>query len=223
MVVRQRVCVGADSLVLRPCRFSCWQAKSERGGHHGSFARLRGHHRAAARGPLLCGGAVNVLVRRLTGRAEGERGRPVGSTMCRDGQARISPRLPRRPQRGAATVGRLSRRASVHHLMPRLGASVANSFPAGTLSRRAAGLRRTHRVRRWPIATAIRGEQPQPARAVGRSYPSPSGAAEAGHHLGGICGGLVDPTEAGALAVGYGLLVGSRFYRTLHMRVSCAS
>jgi C4-dicarboxylate transporter DctM subunit len=35
--------------------------------------------------------------------------------------------------------------------------------------------------------------------------------------LGGIFGGLVTPTEAGALAVGYGLLAGFLFYRSLRL------
>jgi C4-dicarboxylate transporter DctM subunit len=35
--------------------------------------------------------------------------------------------------------------------------------------------------------------------------------------LGGIFGGLVTPTEAGALAVGYGLLAGFGFYRSLRL------
>ena len=36
--------------------------------------------------------------------------------------------------------------------------------------------------------------------------------------LGGIFGGLVTPTEAGALAVGYGLLAGFVIYRSLRLR-----
>jgi len=222
MIVAQRICVGADSLVLLALPFFLLAGEiMNAAGITRRLTRLA----LAIIGPPRGGLSyvvvmVNVLVAMVSGAAIASAA-AVGSTMVPMMERKGFPRaFAAALNAAAATMGPIIPPSVGFIIYASLsGASVGRLFIAGTLPGLllAAG---TALVCAW---AAHRYRQPAGERHSRRElWESFRDAIPALLMpiiiLGGIFGGLVTPTEAGALAVGYGLLAGMAIYRSLHWR-----
>ena len=222
MVVAQRVCVGADSLVLLALPFFLLAGEiMNAAGITRSLTRLALAIIGPPRGGLsYVVVAVNVLVAMVSGAAVASAA-AVGSTMV---PMMVKQGYPRgyaaALNAAAATVGPIIPPSVGFIIYASVsGASVGKLFLAGTLP----GVLLAFGVLAVCVLMAYRHGYPAGERHSQRElWQSFREALPALLMpviiLGGIFGGLVTPTEAGALAVGYGLLVGFVIYRTLHAR-----
>ncbi len=219
LVVAQRICVGADSLVLLALPFFLLAGEiMNAAGITRRLTRLALALIGPPRGGLsYVVVAVNMLVAMVSGAAVASAA-AVGSTMV--------PMMTRKgyPKGYAAALNAAA--ATMGPIIPPSvgfiiyasvsGASVGKLFLAGTLPGvlLAAG---TLAVCVWAAyRRGYPGGEPHSRREL---WESLRGAAPALLMpviiLGGIFGGLVTPTEAGALAVAYGLFAGFVVYRSL--------
>ncbi len=222
MVVAQRVCVGADSLVLLALPFFLLAGEiMNAAGITRSLTRLALAIIGPPRGGLsYVVVAVNVLVAMVSGAAVASAA-AVGSTMV---PMMVKQGYPRgyaaALNAAAATVGPIIPPSVGFIIYASVsGASVGKLFLAGTLP----GVLMAFGFFIVCVLMAYRHGYPAGERHSRRElWQSFREALPALLMpviiLGGIFGGLVTPTEAGALAVGYGLLVGFVIYRTLHVR-----
>lgn len=222
MVVAQRICVGADSMILLALPFFLLAGEiMNAAGITRRLTRLA----MAMIGPVRGGlsyvvVAVNVLVAMVSGAAIASAA-AVGSTMVpvmvRKGYLRgfaaalnaaaatVGPIIP--PSVGFIIYASVSG-ASVGKLF--LAGTVPGLLLAGGVAAICAWIARRHGhpvgepYRRRELAESFRDAVPALLMPV--------------IILGGIFGGFVTPTEAGALAVGYGLVAGFAFYRSLRLR-----
>jgi len=222
MIVAQRVCVGADSLVLLALPFFLLAGEiMNASGITRRLTRLALAIIGPPRGGLsYVVVAVNMLVAMVSGAAIASAA-AVGSTMIPMMERKGYPRgYAAALNAAAATMGPIIPPSVGFIIYASVsGASVGKLFLAGALP----GLllaTGTLAVCAW----------------VARRHGYPGGERHSRQELweslrtalpallmpviilGGIFGGLVTPTEAGALAVGYGLLAGFCFYRSLHLR-----
>lgn len=222
MVIAQRVCVGADSLVLLALPFFLLAGEiMNAAGITRSLTRLALAIIGPPRGGLsYVVVAVNVLVAMVSGAAVASAA-AVGSTMVPMMEKQGYPRsFAAALNAAAATVGPIIPPSVGFIIYASVsGASVGKLFLAGTLP----GVLLAFGVLAVCVLMAYRHGYPAGERHSQRElWQSFREALPALLMpviiLGGIFGGLVTPTEAGALAVGYGLLVGFVIYRTLHAR-----
>ncbi|MCF7847539.1 MAG: TRAP transporter large permease [Kiritimatiellales bacterium] len=222
MIVAQRVCVGADSLVLLALPFFLLAGEiMNASGITRRLTRLALAIIGPPRGGLsYVVVAVNMLVAMVSGAAIASAA-AVGSTMIPMMERKGYPRgYAAALNAAAATMGPIIPPSVGFIIYASVsGASVGKLFLAGTVPGMllAAG---TLAVCAW---IAYRHGYPGGERhSRCELWASLRSAVPALLMpviiLGGIFGGLVTPTEAGALAVGYGLLAGFCFYRSLHLR-----
>ncbi|HRR34191.1 MAG TPA: TRAP transporter large permease [Kiritimatiellia bacterium] len=219
MVIAQRVCVGADSLVLLALPFFLLAGEiMNAAGITHRLTRLALAIIGPPRGGLsYVVVAVNVLVAMVSGAAVASAA-AVGSTMV--------PMMVKQgyPRSYAAALNAAS--ATMGPIIPPSvgfiiyasvsGASVGKLFLAGTIPGVLLALGA------WAVCAWMAYSHGYPAgerhsrRELWESFREALPALLMPVIiLGGIFGGLVTPTEAGALAVGYGLLVGFVIYRSL--------
>jgi len=222
MIVAQRICVGADSLVLLALPFFLLAGEiMNAAGITHRLTRLALALIGPPRGGLsYVVVAVNVLVAMVSGAAVASAA-AVGSTMVPMMERKGYPRgYAAALNAAAATMGPIIPPSVGFIIYASVsGASVGKLFLAGAIPGvlLAAG---TLIVCAW---AAYRNGYPGGERHSRRElWESLRSALPALLMpviiLGGIFGGLVTPTEAGALAVGYGLVAGLFFYRSLRLR-----
>ena len=222
MIVAQRICIGADSMVLLALPFFLLAGEiMNTAGITRRLTRLALAIIGPPRGGLsYVVVAVNMLVAMVSGAAIASAA-AVGSTMIPMMDRKGYPRgYAAALNAAAATMGPIIPPSVGFIIYASVsGASVGKLFLAGALpgTLLAAG---TIAVCAW---TAYRHGYPGGDRHSRKElWESLLSALPALMMpiiiLGGIFGGLVTPTEAGALAVGYGLLAGFCFYRSLHLR-----
>lgn len=222
LIVAQQVCVGADSLILLALPF--FLLAGELMNVSGITDRLT-RFSLSLIGPVRGGLSwvvilVNMLVAMVSGAAIASAA-AVGSTMVpmmkKEGYpAGFAAAL----NASAATIGPIIPPSVGFIIYASVsGASVGKLFLAGVVPGLliGAGLIAVCQV------IALRKLHPKPAKhswkEVTTSFKSAIPALLMPLIvLGGIFGGLVTPTEAGALAVGYGLVAGLLIYRTLSIR-----
>ncbi len=222
MIVAQRICIGADSMVLLALPFFLLAGEiMNAAGITRRLTRLALAIIGPPRGGLsYVVVAVNMLVAMVSGAAIASAA-AVGSTMIpimeRKGYSRgYAAAL----NAAAATMGPIIPPSVGFIIYASVsGASVGKLFLAGALPGTLLAVG-TIAVCAW---TAYRHGHPggeiHSRKELRESFLSALPALMMPIIiLGGIFGGLVTPTEAGALAVGYGLLSGFCFYRSLHLR-----
>lgn len=222
MVVAQRVCVGADSLVLLALPFFLLAGEiMNAAGITRRLTRLALALIGPPRGGLsYVVVAVNLLVSMVSGAAVASAA-AVGSTMVPMMEKKGYPRAYAAAlNAAAATMGPIIPPSVGFIIYASVsGVSVGKLFLAGTvpgvllaLGTLAVCVVMAY-VRRYP------GGERHSRRELWESFRDAVPALLMPVIiLGGIFGGLVTPTEAGALAVGYGLLAGFVFYRSLDGR-----
>ena len=222
MIVAQRVCVGADSLVLLALPFFLLAGEiMNRSGITQRLTRLALAIIGPPRGGLsYVVVVVNMLVAMVSGAAIASAA-AVGSTMIPMMERKGYPRgYAAALNAAAATMGPIIPPSVGFIIYASVsGASVGKLFLAGAIPGTLLAVG-TLTVCAW---TAYRHGYPGGDRHSRKElWESLRSALPALMMpviiLGGIFGGLVTPTEAGALAVGYGLLAGFCFYRSLHLR-----
>lgn len=222
MIVAQRICIGADSMVLLALPFFLLAGEiMNRSGITRRLTRLALAIIGPPRGGLsYVVVAVNMLVAMVSGAAIASAA-AVGSTMIPMMERKGYPRgYAAALNAAAATMGPIIPPSVGFIIYASVsGASVGKLFLAGALpgTLLAAG---TIAVCAW---TAYRHGYPGGERHNRKELRESLLSALPSLMmpiiiLGGIFGGLVTPTEAGALAVGYGLLAGFFFYRSLQLR-----
>jgi C4-dicarboxylate transporter DctM subunit len=221
MLIAQRLCVGADSLVLLALPF--FLLAGEVMNAAGITRRLT-RFALALIGPPRGGlsyvvVAVNVLVAMVSGAAVASAA-AVGSTMVPMMEKQGYPRsYAAALNAAAATMGPIIPPSVGFIIYASVsGVSVGKLFLAGTIP----GLLLAFGALAVCVLMAYRHAYPAGERHSRRElWASFREALPALLMpviiLGGIFGGLVTPTEAGALAVGYGLLAGFLICRTLHV------
>lgn len=221
LVVAQRVCVGADSLVLLALPFFLLAGEiMNAAGITRRLVRLSLAIIGPPRGGLsYVVVAVNMLIAMVSGAAIASAA-AVGSTMVPMMEKKGYPRgYAAALNAAAATMGPIIPPSVGFIIYASVsGASIGQLFLAGTLPGilLAAG---TLAVCAWVAGRhGYPGGEQHSRREL---WESLRGALPALMMpviiLGGIFGGLVTPTEAGALAVGYGLLAGFFIYRSLRL------
>jgi C4-dicarboxylate transporter DctM subunit len=219
MVVAQRICVGADSLVLLALPFFLLAGEvMNAAGITRCLTRLALALIGPPRGGLsYVVVAVNLLVAMVSGAAVASAA-AVGSTMVPMMEKKGYPRgYAAALNAAAATMGPVLPPSVGFIIYASVsGASVGKLFLAGTIP----GLLLALGALIVCVIMAYRHGYPAGERHSRRElWESFREALPALLMpviiLGGIFGGLVTPTEAGALAVGYGLLAGFVIYRTL--------
>ncbi len=222
MIVAQRICVGADNLVLLALPFFLLAGEiMNAAGITRRLMRLTLALIGPPRGGLsYVVVAVNVLLAMVSGAAIASAA-AVGSTMVPMMTKKGYPReYAAALNAAAATIGPIIPPSVGFIIYASVsGASVGQLFLAGTVPGIILGAG-TLLVCVW---AAHRHGFPAGERHSRRELrESFLGALPALLMpviiLGGIFGGLVTPTEAGALAVGYGLLAAFAFYRSLTLR-----
>lgn len=222
LIVAQQVSVGADSLVLLALPF--FLLAGEIMNAAGITKRLM-RFALAIIGPPRGGlsyvvVAVNMLIAMVSGAAIASAA-AVGSTMVPMMEQKGYPRgYAAALNAAAATMGPISPPSVGFIIYASVsGASVGSLFLAGTIPGilLAAG---TLAVGAWvAYRNHYPGGDPHSRRELWESFRSAlPGLLMPVIILGGIFGGLVTPTEAGALAVGYGLFAGFAIYRSLKMK-----
>lgn len=222
MVVAQRLCVGADSLVLLALPFFLLAGEiMNAAGITRRLTRLALALIGPSRGGLsYVVVAVNALIAMVSGAAVASAA-AVGSTMVPIMEKKGYPRgYAAALNAAAATIGPIIPPSVGFIIYASVsGASVGQLFLAGTLP-----------------GIALAAGMLSVCAWVAHRQGYPGGERHSRHELwesfrdalpallmpaiilGGIFGGLVTPTEAGALAVGYGLLAGFVVYRSLKLR-----
>lgn len=221
MVIAQRICVGADSLVLLALPFFLLAGEiMNAAGITHRLTRLALAIIGPPRGGLsYVVVAVNVLVAMVSGAAVASAA-AVGSTMI---PMMVKQGYPRSYaaalNAAAATMGPIIPPSVGFIIYASVsGASVGKLFLAGTIPGVLLALGA------WMVCVLMAYRYGYPAgerhsrRELWESFSEAIPALLMPIIiLGGIFGGLVTPTEAGALAVGYGLLVGFVIYRSLRV------
>lgn len=219
MLVAQQLCVGADSMVLLALPF--FLLAGEIMNAAGITSRLT-RFALALIGPPRGGlayvvVAVNLLIAMVSGAAVASAA-AVGSTMIPMMEKQGYPkRYAAALNAAAATMGPIIPPSVGFIIYASVsGASVGRLFLAGTIPGILLALGAL------TVCTIIAKRQQHPAgnphnfKELWLSFRSALPALMMPIIiLGGIFGGLVTPTEAGALAVGYGLIAGFFIYRTL--------
>lgn len=219
MVVAQRICVGADSMVLLALPFFLLAGEiMNAAGITQRLTRLAMALIGPPRGGLsYVVVAVNMLVAMVSGAAIASAA-AVGSTMVPMMTAKGYPRgYAAALNAAAATMGPIIPPSVGFIIYASVsGASVGKLFLAGTLPGILLGLM-TLVVCAWIARRdGHPAGEPHSRKEIAESLRSAVPALLMPVIiLGGIFGGLVTPTEAGALAVGYGLLAGLGIYRSL--------
>jgi C4-dicarboxylate transporter DctM subunit len=219
MVVAQQICAGADSMVLLALPFFLLAGEiMNAAGITQRLTRLA----LAMIGPTRGGLSyvvvlVNMLVAMVSGAAVASAA-AVGSTMVPMMEEKGYPRgFAAALNAAAATIGPIIPPSVGFIIYASVsGTSVGKLFLAGTIP----GILIAVAMMVVSAMVARRQGHPQGLRRSRREFgESLLGALPALLMpviiLGGIFGGLVTPTEAGALAVGYGLLAGLLLYRSL--------
>lgn len=219
MVVAQRICVGADSLVLLALPFFLLAGEiMNAAGITQRLTRLALALIGPPRGGLsYVVVAVNVLVSMVSGAAVASAA-AVGSTMVPMMEKKGYPRpYAAALNATAATIGPIIPPSVGFIIYASVsGVSVGKLFLAGTVP----GILLAFSILIVCIVQAYRHRYPAGERHSWRElWISFREAVPALLMpviiLGGIFGGLVTPTEAGALAVAYGLFAGFVVYRSL--------
>ena len=222
LLVAQQICGGADNLILLALPF--FLLAGEIMNAAGITQRLT-RFAMALIGPVHGGLSfvvvvANMLVAMVSGAAIASAA-AVGSTMVPEMERKGYPRgFAAAVNASAATIGPVIPPSIGFIIYASVsGASVGKLFLAGTLP----GVL---------VALAIMGTCFVIARRAGHPRGDRHSATELGWSfiaalpglfmpviiLGGIFGGLVTPTEAGVIAVAYGLVVGIYVYRSLHWK-----
>jgi len=219
MVVAQRICVGADSLVLLALPFFLLAGEiMNAAGITQRLTRLALALIGPPRGGLsYVVVAVNVLISMVSGAAVASAA-AVGSTMVPMMEKKGYPRpYAAALNATAATIGPIIPPSVGFIIYASVsGVSVGKLFLAGTLP----GILLAFGILLVCVVQAYRHRYPGGERHSWRElWTSFRDAVPALMMpviiLGGIFGGLVTPTEAGALAVAYGLFAGFVIYRSL--------
>ena len=219
MVVAQRICVGADSMVLLALPFFLLAGEiMNAAGITQRLTRLAMALIGRPRGGLAyVVVAVNMLVAMVSGAAIASAA-AVGSTMVPMMTSKgYSRGYAAALNAAAATMGPIIPPSVGFIIYASVsGASVGKLFLAGTLPGILLGVL-TLIVCAWIARRdGHPAGEPHSRKEIWASLRSAAPALLMPVIiLGGIFGGLVTPTEAGALAVGYGLLAGLVVYRTL--------
>lgn len=222
LIIAQRVCVGADSLVLIALPFFLLAGEiMNAAGITQRLTRLALALIGPPRGGLsYVVVAVNMLIAMVSGAAVASAA-AVGSTMVPMMEKKGYPRgYAAALNAAAATMGPIIPPSVGFIIYASVsGASVGQLFLAGTVPGILLALG-TLVVCVWAAYHYgyPRGER-HSRRELWESFRSALPALLMPVIiLGGIFGGLVTPTEAGALAVGYGLLAGFFIYRSLSLK-----
>lgn len=221
LIIAQQVCVGADSLVLLALPFFLLAGEiMNAAGITKRLMRLALAIIGPPRGGLsYVVVAVNMLIAMVSGAAIASAA-AVGSTMIPMMEKKGYPRgYAAALNAAAATMGPIIPPSVGFIIYASVsGASVGKLFLAGTIPGilLATG---TLGVCAWvAYRNGYPGGDPHSRRELWNSFRSALPALLMPVIiLGGIFGGLVTPTEAGALAVGYGLFAGFIIYRSLKL------
>lgn len=221
MVVAQQISAGADSIMLLALPFFLLAGEiMNAAGITHRLTRLAMAMIGPTRGGLsYVVVVVNLLVAMVSGAAIASAA-AVGSTMVPMMEEKGYPRgFAAALNASAATIGPIIPPSVGFIIYASVsGASVGKLFLAGTIP----GVLIAVAMTVVCALVARRQRHPKGRRHSWREFQaSLLGALPALLMpliiLGGIFGGLVTPTEAGALAVGYGLLAGFLFYRSLKL------
>ena len=219
LLVAQQICAGADNLVLLPLPF--FLLAGEIMNAAGITQRLT-RFALALIGPVHGGLSfvvviANMLVAMVSGAAIASAA-AVGSTMVPEMERKGYPKgFAAAVNASAATIGPVIPPSIGFIIYASVsGASVSKLFLAGTLP----GVLVALAIMAVCFVIARRAGHPRGERhsaaELGRSFVAAlPGLLMPVIILGGIFGGLVTPTEAGVIAVAYGLIVGLYVYRSL--------
>lgn len=222
LLVAQRICVGADSMVLLALPFFLLAGEiMNAAGITHRLTRLALALIGPPRGGLsYVVVAVNLLIAMVSGAAVASAA-AVGSTMVPMMEKQGYPRgYAAALNAAAATMGPIIPPSVGFIIYASVsGASVGKLFLAGTIPGVVLALGAllvcTIMAYRHGYPAGARHSRTELWQSLREALPALLMPVII---LGGIFGGLVTPTEAGALAVGYGLLAGFVIYRSLNLK-----